>query len=1260
MITVFAQAWRSWSSGRSVLALAAAALAIGIGATTAVYTVVNAVMVKPLAYEHGERFGVLFGGTKGDPKARTSLAFPDVVRYEQQTRGSFDVFGWYRSETYTLTAPGPPRHVNGAAVTTSLAHHLGVAPLVGGWFQDDTGAVISSGLWAELGGSPSIVGRAIVLNGRSFTVTGVMPARFRLPEVGHDGSNVRNDVWIALDATGRRAGSQDGGFFFAYARLKPGVSFEQADADVKRVAAGIATAEPFSHPAYTARFDSLRSLVVEGVRPTLLVLLAAASLLFFIGCANVAALLLARSIARVRDTALRIALGASKRQLAMQFFAEGLLVAAIGATAGVLLSLGLVRIVVTMAAELVPRAEEVTIDWRVLLFTLATGILASVLASLAPLWQASRTQPNEVLTDGVRSTAGARSRRLSGSLVVAELALAFTLLSVGVVLWLHVNQLSQVKPGFDADHLLTFQVTLSDELLRVDERRASEQIRFIDALRAQPGVQAVGITNQTPLDGCCLSTAIFPEGEPADLTTPQKVAFLPVNPAYFETLRLPLRRGRLLTYADNREDPLLVVLNEAAVKRYWPGRDAVGAFGHLTRPDGSRFQVVGVVGDIRNDGIDKPTIPEVYLLHSVTAFNPTHFVVRSTLAPQALLPQVRRAILAVDPAQAIHNAATMDQIVMTSLSLKRVATIMSGFFAVAALLMAALGIYGVLSYSVRQRTVEFGTRMALGAMGGDLFALVLGGGLKIAAAGLAIGLLSVTLVSQWLARMLELPQAGWAPFASAALAIGGLALLASLVPAWRASHLTPMVAIRNDTGRLGIAKHGDVRSTWRALFRTVSTLGGGAAPERDLPSSALFVDAARAASSTTEALQLALSALVVKLGTPWVMLFENVDAPQYPGMGVTAGGGLTHGELPATGFLVHRLHFHDAALPMSAADLEAWLSWAAQYRPQHVAEIEALRASGVRLAVPLRTRKTISGVLLLGAPAARIGAAGRETYTSAERQALREGASRLALMLENRRLTTRIVEQEALRRDLALAAEVQKRLLPERPPQGSVASLAAFTIAARNVAGDYYDFVRVDEHRLGIALADVSGKGVAAALIMSVVQASLRIISSDERVTPRLLAARMNEFLHRSTQSNSYATFFFARVDERTRQMEYVNAGHNPPYLVRTADRGGGEATIAELSVGGMVLGLFPDIAYDQASVDLRPDDVLFIFTDGVTEALNVAGEEFGEARLRRLLIDQHHLSAQALADHVAETLRAWAAGAQPYDDVTFVVMRVA
>jgi phosphoserine phosphatase RsbU/P len=299
------------------------------------------------------------------------------------------------------------------------------------------------------------------------------------------------------------------------------------------------------------------------------------------------------------------------------------------------------------------------------------------------------------------------------------------------------------------------------------------------------------------------------------------------------------------------------------------------------------------------------------------------------------------------------------------------------------------------------------------------------------------------------------------------------------------------------------------------------------------------------------------------------------------------------------------------------------------------------------------------GILLLGPPA------GRDAYGPAEKQVLRHCAAQFALMIENARLTGRIVEQERLRRDLALAVEVQKRLLLGQPPEASVAALAAVSLPARSIGGDYYDFIDLGDHRLGIALADVSGKGVAAALIMSVVQASLRIISSEGDVSLPQLAAKMNRFLHRSTASNCYATFFYAQIDARNRQLRYVNAGHNPPYLLRAVDGhpagsvDNSVACIQELSTGGTVLGLFPETSYQEATVDLRRGDVLVAFTDGVTEARNPEDEEFGEDRLKELLLRVVHLAVDEISARISAELTDWTRHAPQHDDMTFIVMKV-
>lgn len=657
--------------------------------------------------------------------------------------------------------------------------------------------------------------------------------------------------------------------------------------------------------------------------------------------------------------------------------------------------------------------------------------------------------------------------------------------------------------------------------------------------------------------------------------------------------------------------------------------------------------MVGVVGDVRNDGLGRPTVPEIYLSNSIYAVNKMYFVVRSPLPEKTLLPEIRRAVQSVNPEQPIHDALMMDGIATGSLSLQRVSSFMTGFFALAAMLMATLGVYGVVAYSVRQRTVEIGTRMALGAVGRDVFSLVIGGGAKMAGWGMAVGGVCVAIATWLLVQRFGVHDLAIRSFLYSIAIVAAVALLASFFPAWRATLLSPMLAIRNESDSLWQT----ARRTFRAGISHLASHGDA----EELPEGILlaeFVEAARRAESFSEALHIALARLRENIGSESAMLLEKSSGEEYRRLAAVPEPANHRVVLPANGFLLNRLKSYPAPLPLMPADLEAWQRWASGQRPQHLAEIQSLKETEARLAVALRAKNDIPGVLLLGPPV------GRGEYSSIQKRLLRSCAEQLALMIENARLTDRIVEQEKLRRDLALAAEVQKRLLPEKSPQTSLGAFAAISVPARTVGGDYYDFLDIGEHRIGIALADIAGKGVSAALIMSVVHASLRIIAAEGNISLPELAAKMNRFLHRSTRSSSYATFFYAQVDEETRQLRYVNAGHNPPYLLRRVNVP--ELQIEELATGGMIIGMFPQASYEEATVDLRSGDVLVVFTDGVTEAMSPSEEEFGEERLKDLLRRVAHLPVQEMSSRISQELTQWIAHAPQHDDLTFIVMKIA
>ena len=852
----------------------------------------------------------------------------------------------------------------------------------------------------------------------------------------------------------------------------------------------IARENPVSMARHTAFIEPLQTTISKNIRPTLLLLLAAAGLLLLITCSNVSGLLVTRAISRSRETAIRLALGAAQRQMILQYLSESLIVSLIGTVGSIGLSYLLLRFVLALIGNYIPLSNEITVDWEALAFAILVAFIASLLTILAPLSHSLRTAPNEVLTEGVRASGSHRSRRLSQGLVVVEIALAFTLLAASSLLIAEINRLTRVDPGFDPNHLVTFQMTITDPRYRSGEKMLAYREQLQHALAALPGVKSAGLTITLPLTGCCFDTSLFPEGRTLSRETVLATSFQVVTPSYFGATRIPLLAGRMLTEHDAGRKVPPVMINETAAKRFWAGANSVGAYARLGDPNGSRVQIIGVVGDAHNDGLGNPPVPEIYMVDVPDVYNTLSGVVRSDLPARTLVPEIRRAVREINPSQPIFSIENMENIARGSISLQRATSFLTLFFAAAALLLAALGVYGVVAYSVRQRIIEFGTRMALGAVGKDLLRLVLGGGLKMALAGVLLGALAVVAITILLMKSAVIHSVGPSPYVYSTLAIAAVALLASLYPGWRATQLSPMVAIRNDPETMWLR-------TGEHIRRAASELSGLFSHENPVEEIAegtllsIFVDATRRAASSENALEKALVTLAETLGAGSALLLEK-DSGRTLRTISRLPSTLPEIELSSDGFLLRRLQGYSLPLPFTEADLASWRNWAVGHKPEQAAEIALLERVNVRLAVVLRTVKEMTGLLLLGP---RFD---NREYSQPARQALRTCADQLALMLENRRLTDRMVEQEKLRRDLALAVEVQRRLLPEAYPESSFGDVAAFTLPVRSVGGDYYDFVKVGEHGLGIALADVAGKGIAAALIMSVVQASLRILWPKE------------------------------------------------------------------------------------------------------------------------------------------------------------------
>jgi predicted permease len=1250
--------WRSWRASKGPALLAIVALAAGIGCATAIFTIVHPVLLKPLPYSHPDRWVAFFGGSTLAAEANqiSGLSIADLTDYQQRCH-SLDVFGWYSiSGDFNLTSPGQPEHIQGVEVTPSLVDNVGVSPLLGNLFHDSDGtqvALISSRLWKRLGADPAIVGKSVTLNGQMYTVTGVMPASFQLPIVSVANEDVHNDVWIPANPPKEVTTRRNFAEYAGYARLKPGVSLTQARADAKDVAAEIVKENAGRDASYTVTLFGLQDFVSKEIRPVLLLFLAAAGLLLLVACANVAGLLVARSISRAQEISIRVALGARKSHLALQFFFEGCFISIAAATLGVLASVGLTHLVLSLASEYIPRSGEISTNGIVVLFAAGLCCITATLPALAPLWQAVRTQPNEVLSSGIRASAGAKSRRLSQSLVTAEIALAFLLLSVGGLLIAELENLQHTWPGFDTAHLLTFQLNDSSSSFSSTKEFLAFQNKLLTSLEAVPGVASAALSNQLPLNGCCLITTLFPEGQPAAPGSSEQVSFVVVSAGYFNTLRIPLQKGRLLTEHDDQEDPVSIVVDDAAAKHYWPDRDPVGEYLRAGSPNGQRLQVVGVVGNVRNEGLGAATRPEVYFLNAVSPVNPIKFIVRSNLPASTLVPSIRESMLRVAPGSPIYALQTMNEIVKGSVFLERFDSLVVALFAIAALLMASLGVYSVTSYWVRERTVEIGTRMALGAVRGDLLRLVVGGASRMTGYGMLIGILGAIVATSLVARFLSLHHIGIVPYIWSVGVVAGVATAASFFPAWRATLLSPMVAIRNESDSL-----------WSAGRRRLEHITHrDTAQESASPSvSALltgFIDASRRADSFAEALGISLSDLREKIQAESAMLFEasNGRGLNNPGSQFQCRAASPPNRnivpIPLDGLLARRLKFYNSPLAFAADDMDTALRWALEQNSGYLQEIEQLKQMRIRLVAQLRMKNETIGLLLLGAPL------GREAYSHGDKLLVQACAQELALMMENAHLTDRVLEQEKVRRDVALAAEVQERLLPQKSIEAGSSSVAAFMLPARGIGGDCFDFLELANGHIGIALADVAGKGVPAALIMAVIQASLRVIASEKQISPPELTAKMNHFLFQQTGSSSYATFFYAQLDSQLGKLRYVNAGHNPPYLVRARDGKVTYRPVEELTTGGAIIGMFPVNEYEEGVVSLHSGDVVFAFTDGVPEAHNPDQDEFGEERLKDLVCRVAHLSVQQIVTSVSQELRNWIADAPQYDDLTFIVLKI-
>jgi len=782
--------------------IAVLTLGLGIGANTAIFSVVNAVLLRPLPFQEPEQLVMVWETEKDNaPYLVSPASFTDWCEQSQLVAHLAAIRGWDAN----LTGAGEPERLRGAQATSALFKVLGVQPLLGRTFlpgEDQEGSprviVLSHGLWQRrFGADANVVGKDVMINGLNRTVVGVMPPEFKLPVLTVGAAPTQSELWAPWVMSADYWKRRDLGQLRVIARLKPGVTAVQAQAELSTIIARQQQPETGIRPS--ARVISLRNNLVGDVRQSLLVLLGAVGFVLLIACANVANLLLTRSVARRQEMAIRTALGADRWRVIRQLLTESFLLALSGGLLGLLLALWGTAALVALSPENLPRAEEIGVDWRVLGFTCALSLLTGFSFGLVPAWQSSRLDLHTALKESKRSMSGGRGR-MSEFLVVSELALALALLAGAGLLANSFWRLSRVDAGFEAAHVLTMQISLPGA--RYPE--SAQQIAFFDQVIARvgglPGVQAVGVASAIPLTGWQNTTPFLAEGR-QEMSQDEELAT--VSPDYFQAMGIPLQAGRTFTEQDQRDSPRVVIISQGLARRYWPDENPLGKRLRLPGPQSEPWRpIVGIVGDIKQGSLAGDATREYYLPHRHDNWGFTSsmtIVVRTTVEPTGLIGAVSEQVRAVDKDLPTYNIKTMEAIRAQSAAAHRFQMLLLGSFAAIALLLAAVGIYGVMACAVARRTHELGLRLALGAQISDVLMLVFARGLKLILLGVVIGLSAALMLTRWLETLLfGVRPSDPLTFGATVLVLIVIALLACWIPARRATKVDALTCLRDE------------------------------------------------------------------------------------------------------------------------------------------------------------------------------------------------------------------------------------------------------------------------------------------------------------------------------------------------------------------------------------------------------------------------------------------------------------------------------
>jgi predicted permease len=791
-------------------AIAIVTLALGIGANTALFSVVNGVLLTPLAYPHSGQLVAIYGKTTGYEQA--PINYPNFQDWQRETQ-AFASMAIYRNQDYNFIGTGEAERLTGYMVSADFFSTLGTMPVLGRDFRaedDHPGAapviMLGGGFWKrKFGSSLDIIGKSILLNGTSYTIVGVIPAGFTF--YGHD-RDVYTPIgqWTDTNFRDRRVDVSSHGI----GRLKPGVTLLQAKADMDGIAQNLAAAYPEADKAVGITLVSMKEDIVGKVQPFLIVLLAAVGFLLLIACANVANLLLARAMGRSHEFAIRAALGASNVRVIRQLLTESVLLAGLGGALGLLLAVWGTKAVLGTLPGALPRGSEVSLDARVLLFTMTLSVFAGIIFGLVPALKGSRVNLQEILKESGRGLSGAR-QRLQGVFVAVEVAMALVLLVGAGLMVRSLEALWRVDPGFNPSHAITFTLSLPAGPNKSSAETRARLRQFDDKMHSIPGVQAVSVTlgSRPMIHNSSLPFWIEGQPKPANLQEMPQAMFYLAEAGFQQAMGVTLERGRFITPRDDEHSPVVVDIDDVFARTYFPHENPIGKHIHI-EGFGVQAEIVGVVGHVKQWGLDADSksaieaqfdypfmqLPEKLMPLAADA---VAVVLRTEGDPTAVIGPVRRAVQEIDSREVVYNVQTMNEVVSNSFAARRLSMMLLGVFAALALMLACVGIYGVISYLVGQRTHEIGVRMALGAQRGDVLQMVIGHGAKMALIGVAIGVGAALGLTRLMANQLFGVSAhDPLTFAAVAMLLMLVAIAACYIPARRAMRVDPVVALRHE------------------------------------------------------------------------------------------------------------------------------------------------------------------------------------------------------------------------------------------------------------------------------------------------------------------------------------------------------------------------------------------------------------------------------------------------------------------------------